>query len=66
MEHQKILSLLNDANDSKLVTRKWNIVSNNSKANNGVGNELKSNLCDSNDTYILVINDITITAAGAK
>ena len=39
MEHQKILSLLNDANDSKLVTRKWDIVSNNSKANNGVGNE---------------------------
>ena len=25
MEHQKILNLLNKANDSKLVTRKWNI-----------------------------------------
>ena len=44
---------------------KWNIFSNNSKANYGVGNKLKSNLCDSNDTYILVINDITVTAAGA-
>ena len=26
MEHQKILSLLNKVNNSKLVTRKWNIV----------------------------------------
>ena len=24
MEHQKILDLLNEANDSKFVTRKWN------------------------------------------
>ena len=29
MEHQKILNLLNDANDSKFVTRKWNTVSDN-------------------------------------
>ena len=26
MEHQKILNLLNKVNNSKLVTRKWNIV----------------------------------------
>ena len=26
MEHQKILNLLNEASDSKFVTRKWNIV----------------------------------------
>ena len=26
MEHQKILNLLNEANDFKFVTRKWNIV----------------------------------------
>ena len=26
MEHQKILNLLDDANISKFVTRKWNIV----------------------------------------
>ena len=26
MEHQKVLNSLNEANDSKLVTRKWNIV----------------------------------------
>ena len=25
MEHQKILNLLNEANDSKFVTRKWNM-----------------------------------------
>ena len=26
MEHQKVLNLLNEASDSKFVTRKWNIV----------------------------------------
>ena len=31
MEHQKILNVLNEANDSKFVTRKWNIVNDNSK-----------------------------------
>ena len=30
MEHQKILNLLNEANDSKFLTRKWNIVNHNS------------------------------------
>ena len=39
MEHQKILILLNEANYSKFVTRKWNIVSDNSKANYDAGNE---------------------------
>ena len=38
MEHQKILYLLNEANDSKFVTKKWNIVNDNSKANYGEGN----------------------------
>ena len=59
MEHQKITNLLNEANDSKFVTRKWNIVNDNSKANCDVGNEiiyntevLKSNLCDYNNGYI--------------
>ena len=33
MEHQKILNLLNEANDSKFVTRKWNIVIDQSNAN---------------------------------
>ena len=26
MDHQKILNLLNEASDSRFVTRKWNIV----------------------------------------
>ena len=61
MEHQKILNSLNEAGDSKFVTRKWNIVSDQSNTNYYVGNRiiydtevLKSNLCDFNDAYILV------------
>ena len=53
MEHQKILNVLNKVNDSKFVTRKWNIVNDESNANYDVRNEiiyntevLKSNLCD--------------------
>ena len=53
------------------MTRKWNIFNHQSKSNY-VGNEiiyntevLKSNLCDYNDTYILVRGDITVTAAPA-
>ena len=68
MEHHKILNLLNEENDSKFVTRKWTIVSNNSKRNYDVGSEiiyhtdvLKSNLCDYNDIYILVRGNITFT-----
>ena len=33
MEQQKILILLNEANDSRFVTKKWNIVNDNSKSN---------------------------------
>ena len=72
MEHQKILNLLNEASDSKFVTRKQNIVNDQSNANYDVGNEiiynteiLKSNLCDFNDAYILGKGDITVTAASA-
>ena len=70
MEHQKILNLLNDANNFKFVTRKWNIVNDLSNANYDVGNEiiynievLKSNLCDYNDAYILARDHITVAAA---
>ena len=38
IEHLKILSLLNEARDSKFVTIKGNIVNDDSKANYGVGN----------------------------
>ena len=67
MEHQKILNLWNDAVDSKFVTRKWNIVNDNWKANykeeNGIINTtevLKYNPCDYSNAYILVRGDITI------
>ena len=33
MEHQKILNVFNEVNDSKFVTRKWNIVNDNWKSN---------------------------------
>ena len=70
MEYQKILNLLNEASDSKFLTRKWSIVNDNLKANYGIRNEityktevLKSNLCDYNNAYILVRGDITVTPA---
>ena len=61
MKHQKILNLLNEPNDSKFMSRKWNTVKCQSNRNYDVENEiiyntkvLKSNLCDYNDVYILV------------
>ena len=72
MEQQKILNLLNEASGSKLVTRKWNIVNDQSNANYDAGNEiiyntdvLKSNLCDCNDASILVKDNITVAAVPA-
>ena len=51
---------------NQFVTKKWNIVNNQSNANYDVGNgiiynteTLKSNLYDHNDAYILVRRDIT-------
>ena len=73
MEHQKILSLLNEAGDSKFMTRKLNIVNDQSNANYDVENEiiynmevLRSNLCAYNDAYILVKDDITVIAVPAQ
>ena len=40
MEHQKILNLLNEANNSKFVTRKWNLVNDQSNVNYDKGNEI--------------------------
>ena len=40
MEHQKMSNLLNEVNDSKFTTRKWNIVNDNSKSNYDAANEL--------------------------
>ena len=73
MEHQKILNLLNEANDSKFVTRKRNIVNDNSKSIYDATNEitynteiLKSNLCDHKDAYILVRGDINARCTKAR
>ena len=67
MEHQNILNLLNQANNSKYETRKRNIVSDLSNGNYDVGNEtiyntevLKSNFCNYNDSHMLVRGNITI------
>ena len=72
MEHQKILNLLNETSNSKFVTRKQNIVNNNSKSNYDAANEItynteiwKSDLRDYNDTYLLVREDITVITAPA-
>ena len=61
MEHQKIWNLLNEEYNTKLITRKWNVVNDNSKTNYDATNEntsntdiLKSNLCDYNDSYIFL------------
>ena len=40
MEHQKLSNLLNEATDSKFVTRKSNIVNDNSKSNYEAINEI--------------------------
>ena len=70
MQHQKMLYLLNEANGSKFVTRKRNIVNDNSKSTYAAANEiscnteiLKSNLCDYTNASILVKGGITFTAA---
>ena len=67
MEKQKTLDLLNEANDSKFMTRKSNIVNNQSNTNYDVwhviiynAEVLKSNLCDYKDAQNLVRGDITI------
>ena len=50
MEHQKTLNLLHDANDSKFVTRKLNIVNDISNSDYAAANEItynfKINICD--------------------
>ena len=43
LEHQKVLKFLKEASDSKFVTRKWNVVKDDSKLNYGTGNEIIHN-----------------------
>ena len=70
MKHQKILNWLNKLNDSAFLTRKWDIVYDQSNVNYIVGNEiiynaefLKFSLCDYKDAYTLVRSDMTVTTA---
>ena len=63
---------MNEPNDSKFGTRKWNIANDQSNANYGGGNEiicnteiLKSNLWYYKKAYILVKGNITVTAANS-
>ena len=63
MEHLKILNLLNEASDSKFITRNCNIVNDQSNENYCVGNEIiysTEELKHYLYTYILVRGDITI------
>ena len=67
MEHQKLLNILNETSDSRIIARKQNIFNDQLSINYDVRNEIilnteviKSNLCDYNDAYILVRSDITI------
>ena len=39
MQHQKLLNLLNEANDYKFVRREWNIICGQSNPNHDVRNE---------------------------
>ena len=67
MEHQKLLNLLNKASDSKFVTRKWNIINDQSISNFDVWNKiiyttevLNSNHCNYNDPASLVRGGIAV------
>ena len=46
IKHQKILNFFNEADNSKFMTRKWNIINNNSKANYEEGNAIIYNTED--------------------
>ena len=57
---------MNAPNDPKFVTKKRNIVNDESNANYDIiynTEVLKSNPCDYNNAYIIVKGDITVTAA---
>ena len=67
MEYQKMLNLMNQTSDCRFVARNWIIVDDQLNAYYAVGNwiicsteVLKSNLCDYNDSYTLVRDDVTI------
>ena len=55
MKHQKILNLFDEGSDSRFVTRKWNIVNDQSNANYDVGNDIIFN------TEVLILSLIRST-----
>ena len=73
MEHQKIISLLdNQTQPSKLITQKWVKMNDKPRGIYSINSDirfkttmLKSSLCDYSDAYILVKGAITITGTGA-
>ena len=75
METQKIVNVLNgsDNENSKFVTKKWNIIDSESKDNylpdsriKFLTSSLESSLCDYSDRYILVTGNITVTGGNAN
>ena len=75
METQKIVNLLNDTDNenSKFVTKKWNIINSESKGNYLPDNRitfltssLESSLCDYSAAYVLVKGNITVTGGNAN
>ena len=63
------MTLLNEASDSKFVTKKLNTGKDQSNTNYDAGNKiiyktkvLKSNLCDYNDAYIIVTDGFTVVS----
>ena len=69
MKNQKVVNVSNEASDSNFVTRKWNIVNDQSTVTYDVGNKiiysaevLKCNLSNYNDVYNLVGGNSTKTA----
>ena len=75
METQKIVNLLNasDNENSKLATKKWYIIDNESKDNYSHHNPIKfltksieSSLCDYSDAYILVTGNINVGEGDAN
>ena len=75
METQKIVNLLNDADNenSKFATKKWYVIDSESKGNYSDKNEIKflissleSSLFDYSDAYILVTGNIDVTSGDAN
>ena len=79
METQKIVNLLNDADNesSKVATKKWYIINDQNNGPYDRGNEndltikfetkvIKPNLCDYSDAYILVTGDIKVADVAAN